>query len=39
MQVEKRGDDKEDDGDLNIIEYDEEDDYVDHHQNIESHHI
>eukprot|EP00090_Calanus_glacialis_P046536 TRINITY_DN9196_c0_g1_i1.p1 TRINITY_DN9196_c0_g1~~TRINITY_DN9196_c0_g1_i1.p1 ORF type:complete len:347 (-),score=44.08 TRINITY_DN9196_c0_g1_i1:427-1467(-) len=40
MQVEKRErDDKEDDGDLNIIEYDEEDDYVDHHQNSESHHI
>jgi len=40
MQVEKRErDDKEDDVDLNIIEYDEEDDYVDHHQNSESHHI
>jgi len=40
MQAEKRErDDKEDDGDLNIIEYDEEDDYVDHHQNSESHHI
>ena len=40
MQVEKRErDDKEDDGDLNIIEYDEEDDYVDHHQSSESHHI
>ena len=31
-------DDKDEDGELNIIEYDEEDDYVDHHQN-ESHHI
>ena len=41
MQMEKREreDDKEDDGDLNIIEYDEEDDYVDHHQASESHHI
>ena len=27
------------DGELNIIEYDEEDDYVDHHQSSESHHI
>ena len=35
----EREDDKEDDGDLNIIEYDEEDDYVDHHQASESHHI
>ena len=31
---------KDEEGELNIIEYDEEDgDYVDHHQNSESHHI
>ena len=35
----RKGDEKDEDGELNIIEYDEEDDYVDHHQNSESHHI
>ena len=36
----RKGDEKDEEGELNIIEYDEEDgDYVDHHQNSESHHI
>jgi len=34
----KKDDGDNEDGELNIIEYDEEDDYVDH-QSAESHHI
>ena len=35
----RKGEEKDEEGELNIIEYDEEDDYVDHHQTSESHHI
>merc|ERR1719242_3003740 len=32
----RKGEEKDEEGELNIIEYDEEDDYVDHHQTSES---
>ena len=35
----RKGEEKDEEGELNIIEYDEEDGDYDHHQNSESHHI